>query len=81
MKRGWSTDEGVELAGAEGAPLQRHGLGVEVGERVGGAAEGRVQRAVRLVHPRRRLRLPLPRHRRRRRRGIRHRRRQGRTLG
>lgn len=58
----------MELAAVEGVLLLRHGLGVELGEGVGGAAEGGVERAVGLVQPGRRLRLPLPGHRRRRRR-------------
>lgn len=60
--------EGVALAGLEGELLLGHGLGVELGEGVGGAAEGGVERAVGLVQPRRGIRLPLPGHRRRRRR-------------
>lgn len=60
--------EGVALAGLEGELLLGHGLGVELGEGVGGAAEGGVERPVGLVQPRRRVRLPLPGHRRRRRR-------------
>jgi len=58
---------GMALAGLEGELLLGHGLGVELGEGVGGAAEGGVERAVGLVQARRGLRLPLPGHRRRRR--------------
>jgi hypothetical protein len=59
--------EGVPLPGLEGELLLRHGLGVELGEGVGGAAEGGVERAVGLVQPRCGFRLPLPGHRRRQR--------------
>ena len=69
MARGGCTHVGVALAGLEGELLLGHGLGVELGEGVGGAAEGGVERAVGLVQPRRGIRLPLPGHRRRRRRG------------
>jgi len=58
----------VALAGLEGELLLGHGLRVELGEGVGGAAEGGVERAIGLVQPRRGVRLPLPDHRRRRRR-------------
>lgn len=54
----------VELAGVEGLLLLGDGLGVELGEGVGCAAEGGVERAVGLVQARRHLRLALPRHRR-----------------
>ena len=66
MARGGCTHVGVALAGLEGELLLGHGLGVELGEGVGGAAEGGVERAVGLVQARRGLRLPLPGHRRRR---------------
>lgn len=62
------TDEGVPLAGLEGELLLGHGLGVELGEGIGGAAEAGVERAVGLVQPRCGVRLPLSGHRRRRRR-------------
>lgn len=60
--------EGVPLAGLEGELLLGHGLGVELGEGIGGAAEAGVERAVGLVQPRCGVRLPLSGHRRRRRR-------------
>lgn len=59
--------EGVALAGLEGELLLGHSLGVELGEGVGGTAEGGVERAVGLVQPRCGLRLPLPSHHRRQR--------------
>jgi hypothetical protein len=58
----------VPFAGLEGELLLGHGLGVELGEGVRGAAEGGVERAVCLVQPRRGFRFPLPGHRRRRQR-------------
>lgn len=59
-----TTYQCVELAGVEGLLLLGDGLGVELGEGVGCAAEGGVERAVGLVQARRHLRLALPRHRR-----------------
>lgn len=59
-----STYQCVELAGVEGLLLLGDGLGVELGEGVGCAAEGGVERAVGLVQARSRLRLALSRHRR-----------------
>jgi hypothetical protein len=65
------THEGVALAGLEGEFLLGHGLRVQLGQGVGGAAEGGVERAVGLIQARRRVRLPLTRHRRRSRESIR----------
>lgn len=55
-------NQGVALAGVEGERLLVHGLGVELGKGVGGAAEGRVNGPVRFVHRRHLLCLPFPRH-------------------
>ena len=52
----------MALSSLESNLLLVHGLRVELGERVGGAAEGGVQRPIHLIQPRR-LRLPLPPHR------------------
>lgn len=51
----------MALAGLEGDFLLVHGLGVQLGERVGRAAEGGVERPIHLVKARR-VRFPLPRH-------------------
>jgi hypothetical protein len=52
----------MTLAGLEGELLLRHGLGVELGESVGGSPEGGVERTVGLVKASHRLVLPLPPH-------------------
>ncbi|RWV89724.1 hypothetical protein GW17_00048120 [Ensete ventricosum] len=52
----------MALPGLVGYLLLVHGLRVQLRERVGGAAEGRIERAIHLVESRR-LRFPLPRHR------------------
>lgn len=53
--------QGVALTGVEGEALVGTGERVELRERVGGAAEGAVERPVGLLLRRpRRLRLPLP---------------------
>ncbi|RRT72672.1 hypothetical protein B296_00021411 [Ensete ventricosum] len=63
-ERGKGAYQGVALPGMEGDLLLRHGLGVDLRQRVGAAAEGRVDGAVHLVQPpRHRLRLPLLCHR------------------
>lgn len=59
-KRG--PNQRMALPGLEGYLLLVHGLRVQLRERVGGAAEGRIQRAIHLIESRR-LRFPLPRHR------------------
>lgn len=57
------THQGVAFTGLEGDALMAHGLGVEMGEGVGGAAEGAVERPVHFVQ-RRGGGFPLLRHRR-----------------
>lgn len=59
--------KGVALAGSEGQLLLAHGLGVELGEGIGGAAEGGVHGPIGLVQARG-VGLPLLGHRRRLRR-------------
>ena len=68
LGKGWTikkwegTNEGVSVAGLEGVFLLSVGIGVEMRERIGGAAERGVHGAVHLVQTRCH-RLPLLRHR------------------